>query len=101
MPALRAEATGTTAPGVSSRPRVVVPGLLVVLLVVPGGLGQIAVSLRDRLLRLVANRRGILVPSLVADRREEEAEDKPEDETDLLSGALGAAELDEREEVRV
>jgi branched-chain amino acid transport system permease protein len=67
-------------------------GLLVVLLVVPGGLGQIAVSLRDRLLRLVANRRGILVPSLVADRREEDAEDKPEDETDLLSGALGAAE---------
>jgi branched-chain amino acid transport system permease protein len=74
-------------------------GLLVVLLVVPGGLGQIAVSLRDRLLRLVANRRGILVPSLVADRREEDEEDKPEDETDLLSGALG--EVDEREEVRV
>jgi len=68
-------------------------GLLVVLLVVPGGLGQVAVSLRDRLLRLVANRRGILVPSLVADRREaQDHEDKPEDETELLAGALGELE---------
>ena len=59
--------------------------------VVPGGLGQIAVSLRDRLLRMVANRRGILVPSLVADKRVEEGEDKPSDEVDLLRGALAGA----------
>src|SRR5439155_10173090 len=44
-------------------------GLLVVLLVVPGGLGQVIYGVRDRLLRWVAHRRGIVVPSLVADRR--------------------------------
>jgi branched-chain amino acid transport system permease protein len=65
-------------------------GLLVVLLVVPGGLGQLAVYGRDRLLRMVANRRGILVPSLIADKRADTPEDdKPEDETALLAGALG------------
>ena len=42
-------------------------GLLVVLLVVPGGLGAAALRLRDRALRMIANRRGIIVPSLVAD----------------------------------
>jgi len=62
-------------------------GLLVVLLVLPGGLGQAAIALRDRALRIVANRRRILVPSLVADKREE-TEDKPEDETGVIAGAL-------------
>ena len=42
-------------------------GLLVVLLVVPGGLGHALLRVRDRFLRLIANRRGIVVPSLVAD----------------------------------
>lgn len=66
-------------------------GLLIVLLVVPGGLGQAALRLRDRYLSLVARRRGILVPSLVADRRRapDPDEDHPADEVDLLSGALG------------
>lgn len=44
-------------------------GLLVVLLIVPGGFSQIFYNLRDRLLRWVADRRGIVVPSLVADLR--------------------------------
>jgi branched-chain amino acid transport system permease protein len=44
-------------------------GLLVVLYALPGGFGQLFISLRDRYLRRVANRRGILVPSLVADKR--------------------------------
>ena len=61
--------------------------LLVVLYFFPGGLGQLFFTARDGLLRRVANRRGILVPSLVADRREDD-EDQPEDETDLLEGAL-------------
>ena len=43
--------------------------LLLVLLFLPGGLGQVVFSVRDRLLRRVADRRGILVPSLVADKR--------------------------------
>jgi branched-chain amino acid transport system permease protein len=61
-------------------------GLLVVLLVLPGGLGQAALAVRDRLLRAVAQRRGLLVPSLVADRRHED--DRPADEVELLAGAL-------------
>lgn len=47
-------------------------GVLVLLLVLPGGLGQAALGLRQRALRLVARRRGIVVPSLLADRRQEE-----------------------------
>lgn len=67
-------------------------GLLLVLLILPGGIGQAVVSVRDRLLRWVANRRGIVVPSLVADRRDAATEDRPEDETGLLSGALAEDE---------
>ena len=44
-------------------------GLLLVLLVFPGGLGQVIYSTRDRILRAVARRRGIVVPSLLADVR--------------------------------
>jgi branched-chain amino acid transport system permease protein len=44
-------------------------GLLFVLLVVPGGFSQIFYNLRDRVLRAIADRRGIIVPSLVADMR--------------------------------
>jgi hypothetical protein len=43
--------------------------VLFLLLVFPGGLGQIFYGLRDRYLRWVAARRGLLVPSLVADKR--------------------------------
>jgi len=80
---------------VSAQYRLLITGtsLLAVLLVVPGGLGQVAFNVRDRLLRLVANRRGLLVPSLVADYRHapehlDPDEDHPEDEVDLLAGAL-------------
>jgi branched-chain amino acid transport system permease protein len=49
--------------------RVAVSGVVAmyVLIAFPGGIGQVLYSLRDRLLRLVASRRNILVPSLVAD----------------------------------
>ncbi|MFN8104806.1 MAG: ATP-binding cassette domain-containing protein [Acidimicrobiia bacterium] len=43
-------------------------GLLVVLLVLPGGLGSLVISLRDRCLRIVARRRGMVVAGLVAPR---------------------------------
>jgi branched-chain amino acid transport system permease protein len=46
-------------------------GLLLVLLVLPGGLGAALADLRDGALRGVARRRDIVVPSLVADRRVE------------------------------
>jgi len=62
--------------------------LLVVLLVLPGGLGQLVYNLRDRLLRRVAERRGILVPSLVADKRDS-GRDHAANEVGLLQGALG------------
>jgi branched-chain amino acid transport system permease protein len=67
--------------------------LLAVLLVLPGGLGQGAFAVRDRFLKLVAKRRGVLVPSLVADYRHAPEhhgaeDDHPEDEVDLLAGAL-------------
>jgi ABC-type branched-subunit amino acid transport system ATPase component len=39
-------------------------GLLVLLMVVPGGLGEVMYALRDRLLRIIASRRGLSVPSL-------------------------------------
>ena len=42
-------------------------GVLVVLLVFPGGLSQLVYGQRDTFLRWVAGRRGIHVPSLVAD----------------------------------
>lgn len=43
-------------------------GLLILLLVFPGGLGQIFFGLRDQYLRRVADRNGLIVPSLVADK---------------------------------
>ncbi|MBV8958064.1 MAG: ABC transporter permease [Actinobacteria bacterium] len=63
-------------------------GLLLVLLVIPGGFGQVMLNVRDRYLRWVARRRDVLVPSLVADRRVEEEGDHAPAETDLLESAL-------------
>lgn len=59
------------------------PGLLVVLLFLPGGFAQGAYQIRDAFLRTVADRRGILVPSLFADRRVETGEG----EGDIISKA--------------
>lgn len=44
-------------------------GLLLVLLFIPGGIGQVMYDIRDALLRWVAARRALVVPSLVADLR--------------------------------
>ena len=62
-------------------------GLLLILYFLPGGLWQYAQRLRDAWLRAVADRRGLLVPSLVADRRVDD-DDRPEDETSVITGAL-------------
>lgn len=51
-------------------------GGLVLLLSVPGGLAQIAWSLRDAALRRVAKRRRLVVPSLIADVRTEGLDDR-------------------------
>ncbi len=65
-------------------------GLLWILYFLPGGLWQLVQRFRDRVLRNVAERHGLLVPSLVADKRVEDEpdEDHAEDETDVIAGAL-------------
>jgi branched-chain amino acid transport system permease protein len=60
--------------------------LLVVLLVLPGGIGQLLYGLRDKVLIRIADRRGIHVPSLVADSLTDDSGKK--DESGLLSAAL-------------
>jgi hypothetical protein len=74
-------------------------GLLVVLYALPGGFGQVMLSVRDRYLRWVANRRGILVPTLVADKRADEGEEGLEEhapkEAALLEGALSDEPADD------
>jgi branched-chain amino acid transport system permease protein len=62
-------------------------GLLVLLMFFPGGLGELMYRGRDYLLRAVANRRGIVVPSLVADSA---AGRQPEDAVALFRQGLGA-----------
>jgi len=64
-------------------------GLLVVLYLLPGGLGQILFTVRDRYLRWVAERRSVLVPSLVADKRTYGGSGS---EVDLLRGALSGSD---------
>jgi len=43
-------------------------GIVALLLFFPGGLGDLVYRGRDALLRLIATRRGLIVPSLLADR---------------------------------
>ena len=50
-------------------------GLIIVLLFLPGGFSQVYYDARDRMLRWVADRRGIHVPSLIADSRQEGPDD--------------------------
>ena len=53
-------------------------GILLILLVLPGGLGAAMYRARDEILRWIAKRRGIVVPSLLADIREEDLVDEEE-----------------------
>jgi ABC-type branched-subunit amino acid transport system ATPase component/ABC-type branched-subunit amino acid transport system permease subunit len=70
-------------------------GLLLVLVFLPGGLGEGVEHVRNFILRRIALRRGMLVPSLVADRRVEAVDHlHPPEETDLLVHALGAETID-------
>jgi branched-chain amino acid transport system permease protein len=71
-------------------------GLLWILYFLPGGLWQFVQRRRDSFLRRVAEKHDILVPSLVADKRTEDAVEEPEDEdaehpedeTAVIAGAL-------------
>lgn len=48
-------------------------GMLILLMVLPGGLGQMMYGWRDGVLRWIAKRKGIVVPSLVADVRTDDS----------------------------
>jgi branched-chain amino acid transport system permease protein len=61
-------------------------GVLLVLTMLPGGLGELLFRARDGALRRIAARRGLVVPSLVADVRTEEADD-PDDVADVVQAA--------------
>jgi branched-chain amino acid transport system permease protein len=52
------------------------PGLLLVLMLLPGGFAEGLYRMRDSVLRWIAKRNSIEVPSLVADRRIETGEDQ-------------------------
>jgi branched-chain amino acid transport system permease protein len=63
-------------------------GALVLLYIFPGGLAQIFYGVRDAMLRFAAERRGIVVPSLIADVRTS----TPDKEADVLADAVAAVE---------
>jgi branched-chain amino acid transport system permease protein len=64
--------------------------LLWVLSVLPGGIGQVIYDIRDRILRVVANRRGMIVPSLLADKRQAGVAAKDEDLLAAMVSGNGA-----------
>ncbi|MEQ1786404.1 MAG: ABC transporter permease [Acidimicrobiales bacterium] len=60
-------------------------GILLLLLVLPEGLGGGMYRVRDMVLRRIAARRGLVVPSLLADRRTDDADP---DDTAVAAGLL-------------
>lgn len=69
-------------------------GLLLVLLVFPSGFAGVLADLRDGYLRKVADRRGLVVPSLLADVRVEDDADHPPEEVVLAEAAAHAEEAE-------
>jgi branched-chain amino acid transport system permease protein len=78
-------------------------GLIFVLLTLPGGLGQGLYGIRDRALRYVADRRGIIVPSLTADARQPTADatTEPDDVQAELEAALASADSETPSPARI
>lgn len=62
-------------------------GILVLLMFLPEGLGGLLYGARDAILRRIAKRRGLIVPSLLADVRVEVAEAEEVDISTVLSSA--------------
>jgi hypothetical protein len=62
--------------------------VLLVLMIIPGGIGDVLFRVRDAGLRWIANRRGLVVPSLVADARQP---DTTRAEPELASSAGGSS----------
>jgi branched-chain amino acid transport system permease protein len=73
-------------------------GLLLVLMLIPSGIGGMLADVRDAGLRRIAARRGIVVPSLLADVRvEDDTADQPPEE-EVLAAAGELAELADAED---
>ena len=74
------------------------PGLLLVLLFLPGGLAQGFFTLRDHFLRWVADRHSLVVPSLIADMRvEDEGVPKTDDDSIITRAEQHAEEIEHTE----
>jgi branched-chain amino acid transport system permease protein len=71
-------------------------GLLLVLMVLPGGIGAGLADARDGYLRWVARRRNLLVPSLVADRRADDEVTVTEPAAEAAAEAAEAAPVAEQ-----
>lgn len=67
-------------------------GLLLILMFAPGGLGGLAFQGRDALLRYLAKRWDIVVPSLLADVRDEPGDDVVPPEGQVETHAIGQRE---------
>jgi branched-chain amino acid transport system permease protein len=74
-------------------------GLLLVLLLLPGGLGAAVGDARDSILRWYAKRRGIRVPSLVADTRVEDVEVPEANLVDALAASEQSPVMEELAEM--
>ncbi len=67
-------------------------GVLLVLMIIPGGIGDLVYRGRDAVLRWVAHRRDLIVPSLVADIRRPDIEHAASDDAgDAGSSVAGTA----------
>ena len=75
------------------------PGLLLVLLFLPGGLAQGFFTLRDRFLRRLAAKYDIVVPSLIADMRVEDETPGVADDDGIITRAEEHAQEVEHAEV--
>ena len=71
------------------------PGLLLVLLFLPGGLAQGFFTVRDRYLRRLATKYDIVVPSLIADLRvEDQVTNSPDDDSIITRAEQHAEEVE-------
>ncbi len=69
-------------------------GLLLVLLIVRGGLSGVLYGVRDWILRRVAERRGLLVPTLMADGRAETVRARAREKEDWWASETASFHLD-------
>jgi ABC-type branched-subunit amino acid transport system ATPase component/ABC-type branched-subunit amino acid transport system permease subunit len=67
-------------------------GLLWLLLILPGGLGEALQRVRNRVLRRIAASHNLVVPTLVADRLDDASSQSAPREDALLAGALSSEE---------